>query len=228
MLTTFRRAPQPYRGARASGLAPVVGAAVPLSRDTMSLTKTSSKTIVACFSLILIGTLAAAERDIFIHGPKDKNSNYQEGEAWKEQAAANLPPWPKDADLVEFHTSNHGTPFRHYIDTKSLSVDAQQIVRYTVVVESGSGGRNVAYEGIRCTPNGEHRTYAYGASGTFQPVPDSPWRGVQDPAVPPYAPDLEQFFLCVPLKFEPRPVKEMPRILSGRGKARDSSGFLTD
>jgi hypothetical protein len=194
----------------------------------MSHFRIVSRTLIACLAIALVGTLAAAERDIFIHGPKDINPNYQEPEAWKEQAAASLPPWPKDADLVEFHTSDPQTPFRHFIDTKSLSVDAQQVVRYTVVVASASGSRNVAYEGIRCTPTGQHRIYAYGASGKFEPIPDSPWRGVMESGVPPYARDLQRFFLCVPLKFEPRPVKEMPRVLSGRGKPRDQSGFLTD
>jgi hypothetical protein len=102
------------------------------------------------------------------------------------------------------------------------------VVRYTVVVKSPSGGSNVAYEGIRCTPTGEYRLYAYGVGGKFEPIPDSSWRGVLDPAVPSYAADLERFFLCVPLKFEPRPVKEMPRILGGHGHPRDNSGFLTD
>jgi hypothetical protein len=74
--------------------------------------------------------------------------------------------------------SDRTSPFRHYIDTKSLSVDAQQIVRYTVVVKSSSGGSNVAYEGMRCTPNGSFRTYAYGSGGRFQPGGVADWRAV--------------------------------------------------
>jgi hypothetical protein len=195
----------------------------------MTAYRISAPTLLALFALVLSGPLAAAsDRDRFVHEPTDTNPNATDLEAWKEKAAFSLPPWPNDADLVEFHTRDRASPFRHFIDTKSLSVDAQQIVRYTVVVVSGSGGRNVAYEGIRCTPNGEHRIYAYGISGKFQPLPDSPWRPVSDPAVPPYARDLEQFLLCVPLKFEPRPVKEMPRILSGRGTPSDHSGFQAD
>ncbi len=195
----------------------------------MTAYRIAAQTFLALIALTLCGPLAAAsDRDRFIHEPRNINPNATDPEAFKEKAALNLPPWPNDADLVEFHTRDRATQFRHFIDTKSLSVDAQQIVRYTVVVVSGSGGRNVAYEGIRCTPNGEHRSYAYGISGKFQPVPDSPWRPVLDPAVPPYARDLQQFFLCVPLKFEPRPLKEMPRVLSGRGKASDHSGFLPD
>jgi hypothetical protein len=194
----------------------------------MSPRKIASKTLSLILALTLVGPLGAADRDRFISEPMDVNPNAKEAGPWKEQDAAKLPPWPQDADLVEFHTGDPNTPFRHYIDTKSLSVDAQQIVRYTVVVESRSGARNVAYEGIRCTPKGQHRIYAYGGAGKFEPVPDAPWHLVTDQAVPPYARDLQRFFLCVPLKFEPRPVKEMPRILSGRGTPRDQSGFLTD
>jgi hypothetical protein len=194
----------------------------------MSPRQIPTQTLCLILALAGAGPSGAADRDRFISEPMDVNPNAKEAEPWKEQAAAKLPPWPQDADLVEFHPGDPSTPFRYYIDTKSLSVDAQQIVRYTVVVESGSGARNVAYEGIHCTPNGQHRIYAYGAAGKFEPVPDAPWRVVSDLAVPPYARDLQRFFLCVPLKFEPRPVREMPRILSGRGNARDQSGFLTD
>lgn len=194
----------------------------------MSPPKIPTQTLVLILALAGAGPLGAADRDRFISEPMDVNPNARAAEPWKEEAAAKLPPWPQDADLVEFHIGDPTTAFRHYIDTKSLSVDAQKIVRYTVIVESRSGARNIAYEGIRCTPNGQHRIYAYGTVGRFEPVPDAPWRVVSDSAVPPYARDLQRFFLCVPLKFEPRPVKEMPRILSGRGSPRDQSGFLTD
>ena len=182
-------------------------------------------------SLIVLTQVAAGatqHRDDLIHGPKDTNPNFVEPEAWKEQGSVQPPPWPNDADLVEFRISDHTSPFRHFIDTKSLSVDAQQIVRYTVVVKSGSGGSNVAYEGMRCTPNGSFRTYAYGSGGRFLPAAGADWRDVNANGVPPYVRDLHRFYLCVPLKFEPRPVREMPRILSGRGSARDQSGFLPD
>jgi hypothetical protein len=174
------------------------------------------------------GSLGAADRDRFISEPMDVNPNVQEAEPWKEESPVHLPPWPQDASLVEFRASDPAASLRYYIDTKSLSVDAQKIVRYTVVAETKTGARNVSYEGIRCTPKGEHRLYAYGVAGKFQTVPDTPWRRASDTAVPPYARDLQQFYLCVPLKFEPRPLKEMPRILSGHGNARDQSGFLTD
>jgi len=171
---------------------------------------------------------AAQDRDLVPHGPKDTNPNFVEPEAWKETASLQPPPWPNDADLVEFRISDRTSPFRHYMDTKSLSVDAQQIVRYTVVVKSSSGGSNVAYEGMRCTPNGSFRTYAYGSGGRFQPGGVADWRAVNADGVPSYVRDLHRFYLCVPLKFEPRPVKEMPRVLSGRGSARDNSGFLPE
>jgi hypothetical protein len=173
-------------------------------------------------------TALAADPDLFTHGPKDTYSNFAEPEAWKEKGAVTPPPWPQDANLVEFRISDRASPFRHYIDTKSLSVDAQQVVRYTVVVKSDSGGSNVAYEGMRCTPNGSFRTYAYGSGGRFQPAAGTDWRDVNANGVPLYVRDLHRFYLCVPLKFEPRPIKEMPRILSGRGSAKDQSGFLPD
>ena len=166
--------------------------------------------------------------DLFTHGPKDTYSNFAEPEAWKEKGSVQPPPWPNDADLVEFRISDRTSPFRHYIDTKSLSVDAQQIVRYTVVVKSASGGSNVAYEGIRCTPNGSFRTYAYGSEGRFQPAAGDDWRDVNANGVPLYVKDLHASTCVSRSSSSRRPVKEMPRILSGHGSAKDHSGFLPD
>ncbi|WP_144112174.1 CNP1-like family protein [Paraburkholderia sp. BCC1886] len=77
---------------------------------------------------------------------------------WTENAVDTLPPLPQDANLLPFDVSGN-TPLHFAIDRNSLSVGSDGVVRYTVVVTSPSGARNVNYEGIRCDTY-EWRLYA--------------------------------------------------------------------
>jgi hypothetical protein len=58
------------------------------------------------------------------------------------------------------------TDFRYYVDPGSVSVGADRIVRYVLLVRSPSGAENVSFEGIRCPD--EYRVYAVGrADGSW-------------------------------------------------------------
>ncbi len=74
------------------------------------------------------------------------------------EGQATLPALPRDEDLIPF-TVNDSADFRFAVDPKSLSVGADNVVRYTVVITSPGGGRNVSYEGMRCDAF-ERRVYA--------------------------------------------------------------------
>lgn len=78
--------------------------------------------------------------------------------SWTENAVDTLPPLPQEANLLAF-TVSENTPLTFFIDKNSLSVGTDGIVRYTVVVKSPAGARNVNYEGIRCD-NYNWRLYA--------------------------------------------------------------------
>jgi hypothetical protein len=82
----------------------------------------------------------------------DRKSN------WVENAVDTLPPLPQDSTLLPFEVSGN-TPLQFAIDRNSLTVGTDGVVRYTVVVTSPSGARNVNYEGIRCDTY-EWRLYA--------------------------------------------------------------------
>jgi hypothetical protein len=77
---------------------------------------------------------------------------------WTENKIGELPPLPQAGNLLPFNVSQN-TPLHFAIDSKSLTVGSDGIVRYTVVVTSPSGARNVNYEGIRCETY-EWRLYA--------------------------------------------------------------------
>jgi hypothetical protein len=93
------------------------------------------------------------------------DSQFEEEKPWVE-LAAQLPPYPAAENLLEFTVSS-ATRNRHFVDPASISVGADQVVRYTVVVDASGGARNVSFEGMRCA-TGERRLYAYGR-------PDGSW-----------------------------------------------------
>ena len=82
----------------------------------------------------------------------DRQSN------WVENPVDTLPPLPQDANLLPFEVSGN-TPLHFAVDRNSLTVGTDGVVRFTVVVTSPSGARNVIYEGIRCDTY-EWRQYA--------------------------------------------------------------------
>jgi hypothetical protein len=170
---------------------------------------------------------ALAERR-FIDEPEPvRPSTIQEPEYWSEGVAA-LPPWPKDADLVELRLDGPSGLLRYYIDGRNLAVGNDEVVRYTLVAESASGARNISFEGIRCTPKGEHRIYAYGIGGRFEPAPAGDWQRLPAAGTNDYRRQLHGQVLCVPLKFEPRPKRDMLRAMKGPVHPRENAGFMTD
>lgn len=88
-----------------------------------------------------------------------------------------LPVPPKAENLVAFYVSAT-TDNQFYIDRKSLSVGEEGVVRYTLVVVTPSGARNVSYEGIRCE-TGELRLYAFGrGDGSWGKSRGSHWLSI--------------------------------------------------
>ncbi len=128
-----------------------------------------------CFLLIYAPMLAAHWNRPFIDeaGAPMPSSVEDKDRRWKE-GATNLPPWPNDRDLVEFSVDDPEPRLRYYIDGKHLSIGADGAVRYTLIVESRSGVRNLSFEGLRCTPSGVFKVYAYGNNSRFEAV-DGDW-----------------------------------------------------
>jgi hypothetical protein len=76
------------------------------------------------------------------------------------EIVASLPAYPRNENLVAFDVSAV-TSNKFMIDTASLSVGKDGVVRYTVVIESPRGARTVNYEGMRCDP-AEYKIYGFG------------------------------------------------------------------
>jgi hypothetical protein len=189
----------------------------------------SAKTLLPlCLPLLLAGSAAHATGNFELDPEPMRPQGIRETPEWKE-GALTLPPWPQDADLVAFVPEGTESPFRFFIDGRSLKVDASgSVVRYTLVVASGSGVRNVSYEGIRCTLKGAYRLYAYGSNGRFIATPGSDWLPIPETGTESYRDDLHRHRFCIPRETRPRPVKGILRALRNRGGARESTGFQAD
>lgn len=97
---------------------------------------------------------------------------------WKE-SAVDLPRFPEDRNLAVLPPVP-GDTVRIYIDRASLSRAEDRVLRYTLVIESGAGARNVFFEGIRCE-TGEYKTYGYGAAGgKLELLKTATWRPIEN------------------------------------------------
>lgn len=110
--------------------------------------------------------LGAAERGM----PEDIGGIPEEKKFEEDQLKLPVP--PQDSGLIEFRPRG-SSKNRYYIDEKSVSLGADRVVRYTLVVKSPSGVANVSYEGLRCKTS-EYKVYAFGTR-------EGGWTGARDP-----------------------------------------------
>jgi hypothetical protein len=139
--------------------------------------------------------LAAAAQNtnqLPVPGAGTRFDEQQEKLDWKEIEVA-PPPYPTDAELIEFQVSS-GATFRFFIDAASLSVGADGVVRYTLVARSPSGVANISYEGIRCTTK-SYRVYAQGTGGRWSPR-QGDWRDIEARTIQRWHNVLYAEYLC--------------------------------
>ncbi|AOI91149.1 CNP1-like family protein [Burkholderia pseudomultivorans] len=115
---------------------------------------------------------------------------------WKENTVDTLPALPQTADLLPFNVSQN-TPLKFFVDAKSLAVGSDGVVRYTVVITSPAGARNVNYEGIRCDTY-EWRQYAGLNSDhdAWDRTVENDWRRIENGELNAYHSALYQDYLC--------------------------------
>ncbi|RFU46230.1 CNP1-like family protein [Paraburkholderia sp. DHOC27] len=120
----------------------------------------------------------------------DRKSN------WAENKVDTLPPLPQQANLIPFDVSGN-TPLTFAVDSNSLTVGDDGVVRVTVVVKSPSGASNVIYEGIRCDTY-EWRQYA-GLNADHDGWDDSvatPFARIENGTLNAYQASLYQDYFC--------------------------------
>lgn len=126
---------------------------------------------VALLAMLAPALVGAAQRGM----PEDIGGVPEEKQF--EEDRLKLPSPPQDSGLIEFRPRGSSNN-RYYIDGNSVSLGADRVVRYTLVVKSPSGVANVSYEGLRCKTS-EYKVYAYGTkSGEWTGARDPKWRPV--------------------------------------------------
>jgi hypothetical protein len=108
---------------------------------------------LALVCLTLLSVTVHAEWGDFEH---DFEANQK---SWKEIESL-LPPAPLPANLIEVKL-DASTRNQLFIDQASLSIGNDGVVRYTAIIRTPSGAKNVSYEGLRCE-TGERKLYAFG------------------------------------------------------------------
>lgn len=152
--------------------------------------------IVGLGAWLLAATLPAADSSL-----ADRPSDWRgtpdptEDEPVPELEAV-LPPAPRDADLVPLWLESVDSRFDYLLDARSLSLGADGVFRYTIVIRSPSGTENVLYEGLRCDPSA-YKTYAYLGSGGFKPTRDRRWREMKRTGPTAYRSALAEEYVCV-------------------------------
>lgn len=140
---------------------------------------------------LLIGALlAACLFKAAIAEPEEDyvRSTWQEGEVV-------FPAPPKPETLLPFYVSAT-TENRFFVDSQSLTVGTDGVVRYVLVVLAGQGARNVTFEGMRCETR-ESRVYAVGRSdGSWSAARRNEWARVSEAAANRQHAALFQEYFC--------------------------------
>ncbi|MCU7799467.1 MAG: CNP1-like family protein [gamma proteobacterium symbiont of Lucinoma myriamae] len=129
---------------------------------------------------------------------------YQDNEGvedyvWKEGSNA-MPAYPENSDLLEVAGPPAYQNYQYLIDGKSLTVGADGVVRYAIVIRSSSGADNAMFDGIRCTTN-QMKNYAYGTTGMdgkkkFILKSNAAWKPFRSVGVTGYGPILAANYFC--------------------------------
>lgn len=132
-----------------------------------------------------------------------------------------LPAFPEDENLIPFRVGYH-TETKFLIDGNSLSVGSDEVIRYTLLVISASGAKNISYEGMRCETV-ERRVYAFGRSDkTWSKARSNQWVRLKGSTNNHYV-DLFSNYFCVLGDPYVRSADDARRVLRSGGRAPATS-----
>lgn len=128
---------------------------------------------ISRIALLIVGTLFS-----LTHVAQAGFEEDYEKQGWQEMEVQ-MPAAPQREYLRSFYVSAV-TDNLFYIDTTSLTIGTDGVIRYVLLVETTSGARNVSFEGMRCETR-ERRMYASGRSdGSWSKSRRNEWVPVQE------------------------------------------------
>ncbi len=150
----------------------------------------------ACAAALLLCPAIAFTDSTFEDGPVGFDDGMELEKAPWVEGESEYPAWPgKLNKLIELNVSTAGLPYRVYVDPASLRVGDDRVVRYTVVMVSRSGVRNITYEGLHC---GERtfRRMAYGVDGEWHAINNPAWQRISGIGINQYRKLLYEVYFC--------------------------------
>lgn len=139
--------------------------------------------------IIMTSAIAAA------HAQSRFEEDFDDGEkAWQE-IAIQLPAAPIAENLLPFYVS--ATASQSFaLDSKSLTLGTDGVIRYTLITSSAAGAKNISYEGIRCE-SFEKKLYAFGQpDGTWSRSRRDKWEPIVRNAANRQHATLAQDYFC--------------------------------
>jgi hypothetical protein len=164
---------------------------------------------ISCLFFLFISSAHAEVdyEDIF----DDAKEMEKQQKSWTE-VDFEIPSYPEEKNLlrVPLPKSNN---VNIYIDQKSLSYDKDGVTRYTIVIETSTGYRNVFYEGLRCSKT-NYKVYAFGnAEKTFVRMKSAKWQDIKIQYANNYRHYLFKHFFCTPYE-TPRETSDIIRAIT--------------
>jgi len=140
------------------------------------------------------------------------------GEQSAEERNLQMPPFPKEEDLVRVSLNVPGS-FEYFVDAQSVGVGADGVVRYVLVARSSAGATNVEFEGIRCKDR-SRKLYALGrADRTWVAARNPRWTPISDLPVNMIEAVLHDSYFC-PFRTIVRDADEARKVLKSGGNPR--------
>ena len=115
-------------------------------------TRNFHKTVLRLASVLFSVSLHAAPNTQYY-----QKDDFEEAKSWQEDKVE-YPALPQESNLASIYL-NATSANQYWVDTQSVSVGTDGVIRYTYVVLSSGGVRGTTYEGIRCDTR-ELRRYA--------------------------------------------------------------------
>lgn len=148
--------------------------------------------------LLLAGaaTSAVAQWDPHSGPAPNRYDHGEEEKPWQELQVA-PPAFPRPENLRDFYVSAVATN-KYSVDASTLTVGADGVVRYVLVVRTSGGATNVSFEGIDCKER-RWKHYATGRSdGTWSESRAGrlEWRAIENKPVNPHHAALSRDLFC--------------------------------
>ena len=121
------------------------------------------------------------------------------------------PPYPRKSDLAEFTLLNP-TPNRFFIDTSSLSVGKDRIIRFVMVIRTPAEETNVRFSGLRCGDR-NWKDYAFADSDkNWKTNPDAQWSRIQELRYNNYQYTLFKDYFCLTGVLSSKPLGDAKKL----------------